>query len=382
MIKVIQSANVWLPQTETWMYNQTKYLPEDVESHIVCRKIKNLDQFYLPNIHVIPEDSLLYRYACSGLKGAKELARLLWLWMIYWKIKPDIVHSHFGDVGWLDSFVVRLTKTKHVVTFYGVDVNMFPKQDPRWIGRYNSLFKSADLFLCEGPHMVQCLINMGCPQNKVKVQHLGVEVGKIPFKPRKWQPDQPLRVLIAASFREKKGIPYALEALGKLQKDASLEITIIGDASPEARSRKEKELILKIIEKHRMDHIVRMLGFQPYKMLFREAYKHHIFLSPSVTAKDGDGEGGAPVTIIEMAASGMPVVSTIHCDIPEVIEHGVTGLLAPERDVDKLVSHIRWLLRNNNSWESMLRAARQKSEREFDVLVQADRLGEFYKDIF
>ena len=378
MIKVIQSANVWLPQTETWMHNQTKYLPEDVESHIVCGKIKNLDQFYLPNIHVIPAKSLLYRYACSRLKGAKQLARLLWLWMIYWKIKPDIVHSHFGDVGWLDSFVVRLTKTKHVVTFYGVDVNMFPKQDPRWIERYNSLFKSADLFLCEGPHMVQCLINMGCPKNKVKVQHLGVEVGKTPFKPRKWQPGEPLRVLIAASFREKKGIPYALEALGKLQKDVPLEITIIGDASPEVRSWKEKELILKVIEKHRMGHIVSMLGFQPYKMLFEEAYKHHIFLSPSVTSKDGDGEGGAPVTIIEMAASGMFVVSTKHCDIPGVIIDGKTGLLAEERDVDGLYERLIWLVLNPEKWRNMLESGRKHVELNFDSRKQGIKLAEIY----
>lgn len=116
--------------------------------------------------------------------------------------------------------------------------------------------------------------------------------------------------------------------------------------------------------------------------LFEEAYKHHIFISPSVTAKNGDTEGGAPVTVIEMAASGMPIVSTTHCDIPEVIEDGVTGLLAPERDVDKLVSRIQWFLKNNNSWEAMLRAGRQKSEREFDVRAQAERLGEIYEGIF
>jgi len=75
-----------------------------------------------------------------------------------------------------------------------------------------------------------------------------------------------------------------------------------------------------------------MLGFQPHAILFEEAYKNHIFLSPSVTALDGDTEGGAPVTIIEMAATGMPIISTKHCDIPEVIKDGVTGFLANERD--------------------------------------------------
>jgi len=381
MTKVIQSANVWLPQTETWMYNQTRYLPEDVESHIVCGKTENLDQFYLPNIHAIPSKSLLYRYACSGLKGAKSLARLFWLWRMCRKVKPDIVHSHFGNVGWLDSLVVRLTKSRHIVTFYGVDLSMFPKQDPQWIGRYNSLFKSANLFLCEGPHMVQCLINMGCPQNKVKVQHLGVEVEEISFKPREWRQSEPLRVLIAASFREKKGIPYALEALGRLQKDVPLEITIIGGATPDERSRKEKELILKVIEKYQMGHIVRMLGYQPYKMLFEETYKHHIFLSPSVTAKDGDAEGGAPVTIIEMAASGMPVVSTTHCDILGLFPEDERKFLAEERDVEGLLSLLRRLIEIKGEWKSTLMACREHIEKEFNCRTQGINLGNIYKGL-
>jgi colanic acid/amylovoran biosynthesis glycosyltransferase len=113
----------------------------------------------------------------------------------------------------------------------------------------------------------------------------------------------------------------------------------------------------------------------------KQAYRNHIFISPSVTASDGDTEGGAPVTLIEMAASGIPVVSTMHCDIPGVIEEGVTGLLAPERDVDGLVSHIRWLLENNDSWETMLKEGRKKMEREFDVRAQAQILSEIYRKI-
>ena len=68
----------------------------------------------------------------------------------------------------------------------------------------------------------------------------------------------------------------------------------------------------------------------------RRPTKHDVFLAPSVTASNGDTEGGAPVAIIEMAASGMPIVSTRHCDIPSVVLDGVTGLLAAERDSEGL----------------------------------------------
>ena len=83
-----------------------------------------------------------------------------------------------------------------------------------------------------------------------------------------------------------------------------LEIVIIGDNTLEPRSQSEKQKILQVIEKYGMQSKIRMLGFQPHCVLMNEAYKHHIFISPSVTAADGDTEGGAPVSIIEMAASG------------------------------------------------------------------------------
>jgi len=46
--------------------------------------------------------------------------------------------------------------------------------------------------------------------------------------------------------------------------------------------------------------------------------------------RDGDCEGGAPVSLIEASASGIPVVSTVPCDIPQEVKDGLTGRLLPE----------------------------------------------------
>ena len=168
--------------------------------------------------------------------------------------------------------------------------------------------------------MALCLAKMGCPQNKISVHHLGVETDKIRFLPRIWNRNQPLKVLIAASFTEKKGIPYALQALSQIYKSIPLEITIIGDANSNSRDYYEKQKILAVIKNGNLEKITNCLGFQPYSVLFTEAYKNHIFISPSITSSDGNTEGGAPVSIIEMMATGIPVVSTTHCDIPEVVD--------------------------------------------------------------
>src|SRR5439155_416909 len=163
------------------MYKQVNYLPESVESHVVCEETENLDQYCLPNIHCLGMTGWLGRIRQWPVKGTKRLTQLLWLRQNCQRIRPDIVHSHFGNVGYFNSWVLRSLQVKHVVTFYGLDVNMLPTQNPRWKSRYRSLFRSASLFLCEGPHMARCLIQLGCPEAKVRVQHLGVEVDKIPF---------------------------------------------------------------------------------------------------------------------------------------------------------------------------------------------------------
>jgi colanic acid/amylovoran biosynthesis glycosyltransferase len=111
----------------------------------------------------------------------------------------------------------------------------------------------------------------------------------------------------------------------------------------------------------------------------KESLKHHVFLSPSVTASDGDTEGGAPVTIIEMAASGIPIVSTTHCDIPEVIEDGVGGMLSPERNPAALAESIAKLVAAPERWPAMLRSARRRIEEHFDARIQGERLARRYE---
>lgn len=380
-ITVIHSVPRWLPQTETWLYSQIEHLPPGVTNHILCEATENLDQFYLPNIHILSRVSPWRYFLNTALCRLGIENNAAFLVKLAKKCQARVLHSHFGNTGWKNLAAARRAGLRHIVTFYGFDVNHLPAIDPRWLKRYDTLFQEVDYVLCEGSYMAECIKKMGCPEHKVRVHRLGVRVDEIPFKPRAWSPGEPLRVLIAASFREKKGIPYALEALGCLQYDVPLRITVIGDAGSEPASQVEKEKIISAIKKHNLKPVVRMLGFQPYNVLFEEAYKHHVFLSPSVTASNGDTEGGAPVTIIEMAATGMPVVSTTHCDIPEVILNGDTGLLAKERDVKGLFVHLKWLVKHPDKWLPMLQHSRRHIETKYNAQKQGVYLSGIYKDL-
>ena len=59
------------------------------------------------------------------------------------------------------------------------------------------------------------------------------------------------------------------------------------------------------------------------------------FAQHSITAENGDMEG-TPVGIVEASYAGLPVISTFHAGIPDVINNRETGLLVEEHDVEEM----------------------------------------------
>lgn len=376
MLRVIHSAPVWLPRTQGWMYHQVRALPAHVEPHVVCERKENLDAFGVAHLHCLSDTPV----RCALDRAVRFLRIRPWLGnlpRVARATRAAVVHSHFGHIGAIDARAVERLGIAHVVTFYGQDVSL-PGRDPRWGARYRAMFARVRAVLCEGPHMAQRVVGLGCPADRVHVHALGVPAAELAFRPRRRAPGEPLRVLIAGSFTEKKGIPDALAAVAALGASVPALVTVIGDAGADPRHRREKQRILDVLARTGLAARCRLLGYQPQRVLLEEAYRHHVFLAPSVHAADGDSEGGAPVTILEMAATGMPIVSTTHCDIPHVIRHGESGLLAEEHDVVGLAAHLRHLAEHPEQWGAMAAAARARIEACFDLEQQGRALAAIY----
>jgi colanic acid/amylovoran biosynthesis glycosyltransferase len=375
---VAHSFEVWLPLTMTWAYNQVRLAP-DVEAIVLAGRTENLEAFPWRPLYV--PTSAADRLRLAATKKARRRAYPLSWGKAVRHHRPQVLHSHFGYRGWRDVPLARRFDLPHVVTFYGHDVTMFPQRWPVWRRRYVELFAAADLFLCEGPYMKASLVAQGCPEAKVQVQRLGVELDRLPCVPREAPADGIVRILMAGAFREKKGMPLALAAVARLRPRHDVRVTVVGDAGPAADEQAEKRRILDVVDREGLGDVVHFLGFTPYERLIEEAYRHHIFLSPSLVAADGDCEGGAPVIIIEMAASGMPVVSSTHCDIPEVVVDGVTGMLASEGDLEALAVRLEELCDAPERWAPMGRAARSRVEELFDVRRCTAALAARYREL-
>lgn len=379
-MNIVQSLPRWLPFTCPWLYNQVVFLPDGIVTSVVCESLENADRFPHPRVYPLIPEHKVSSYAARIARRAGIRQYVPHAIRASRKAGADVLHSHWGDQGWRDLPIAFELGIPQVVQFYGKDVGYLPAQNATWRERYAEMFERVSLVLCEGPHMAEAIVALGCPDEKVEVQRLGVEVERIPVVPRQRSRDDPFRVLIAASFREKKGIPDALAAVGELRNTGiDVRTTVIGDASEDPRSIREARVIHDTVERYSLRGATRFLGYTSRERMFEEAFQHHVFLSPSRTAADGDTEGGAPVALIDVAATGMPIVSTTHCDIPSVVRHGVSGYLAQEGNVPQLVAHLRSLAEDPERGQVMGMQARCHIEEAFDAETLARQLARRYE---
>ena len=289
--------------------------------------------------------------------------------------KVRLIHAHFAPQGffalkWRGKFRIPI-----ITNFYGYDVSELPR-DPQWAERYQVLFKEGDLFLVEGAFMRSRLLALGCPEHKVEIQRIAIPLDKIQFVPRRAKNgNEKVIFIFSGRFVEKKGLMYALQALDEVcKRHKNFEFRIIGDGP--LRPQIEGYLKGSQLSEH-----VQLLGFLNYSDYLIEMQKADIFIHPSVLTESGDSEGGAPTTILEAQAMGMPIVSTYHADIPNVVVPGKSALLSNERDIQQLADNIRILLENPDQWAEMGRAGRNFVEQHHDINKELINLEAKYKDL-
>jgi colanic acid/amylovoran biosynthesis glycosyltransferase len=286
----------------------------------------------------------------------------------------DALVAHFGHVG-LEALRLReagVLPGKLVTFFHGYDLSAFlARNGPR---AYERLFRCGECFLAVSGHWQRRLEALGCPPDRTAVHRMGVDCSRFGFRPRRPDPDGVMRVVSVARLVEKKGIDCGLRAVARaLRRHPEIEYTIIGDGPLRGR-------LTALARDLGLDGRVRFPGWLDGDRVAAELERMHVLLAPSRTAADGDAEG-VPVALMEAMATGMPVVSTRHSGIPELVEDGVSGFLAAESDVNALADGLLRLASAPQAWPDFGRAGRARVEADFNLERLNDRLVERLRDI-
>ena len=196
---------------------------------------------------------------------------------------------------------------------------------------------------------------------------------KFNFNTRQPIIERKVQLLTIARLVEKKGVQYSIKAVANILKkfpNIEIEYKIIGDGPL------RKDLENLISELGIADH-VKLLGWKPQEEIIKVLAEADVFMAPSVTSLDGDQEG-IPVVLMEALAQGLPVISTYHSGIPELVQDKKTGFLAKERDVDSIVEKLEYLLLNKASWPQIRKAGRTHVIENYEIQKLNDQLVALY----
>lgn len=273
----------------------------------------------------------------------------------------DVVLCHFGPNGLRAAKALAPLKhpPKLWTMFHGYDLSSYLRDKGDDV--YAPLFAAGDHFLAVSRHWTDRLNALGCPPDRTAVLHMGVDTKTLRFTPPARTAGQPLRIISIGRLVEKKGYAVsiaALAALGAQAGNLDWRYDIIGDGPLDATLKAQ-------VADLGLGDRVNFLGPLPPSRVLSLLAQADIFLLPSMVAANGDMEG-IPVALMEAMALGIPVVSSIHSGIPELIEHEYSGLLAPEGDVQMVATHILRLAMDPYLGKALAFAARAHVEDEFD----------------
>ncbi|MCH7838576.1 MAG: glycosyltransferase family 4 protein [Chloroflexi bacterium] len=202
------------------------------------------------------------------------------------------------------------------------------------------------------------------PAERVAVVYDGVDTET--FRPLKLRRRPNSLLFVGNSDDRNKGVRYLLEALALLKGRRDVRLTVV--------DRPEASLVPELAGELGIGDRVKLTGRVSREELVRLYNTTQLLVSPSLY------EGfGLPAA--EAMACGTPVVATTAGAFPEVIEQGVSGLLAPPADAPALAKTIERVLDDSRLRRRLREAGRQRIVDHFSWRETAQRTLAVYRDV-
>lgn len=283
----------------------------------------------------------------------------------------DLMHVYFGHTGVHLLPILQRWDRPTVVSFHGMDVQTREDQ-PGYAERLRELLQTVPLAMVRSESLKQRLLDLGCPEAKIRINRTGIPMDQFPWKQRKLPEDgQAWHLVQACRLIDKKGLDLTLQAFAGFSKSCpTAKLTIAGEG-PLEDSLRQMARDLGVAERV---HFAGFLDVDGLRELYHDA---HLFIHPSRMTADQNQEG-VPNSMVEAMATGLPVLATLHGGIPEAVESGRTGFLVPEDDGPALLHHLGLLTQSPETWRTFSEAAAQSARENFEQAAQIQRLESIY----
>jgi glycosyltransferase involved in cell wall biosynthesis len=166
----------------------------------------------------------------------------------------------------------------------------------------------------------------------------------------------------------RKGIRFLIRAVAQLKpRFPEIKLVLAGDGF-------ERPELARLAEELGIGQDVTFLGWVPNAMLPPYYRAAAVSVIPSL-------EEGFGIPAAEAMGCEVPVVATDAGGLPEVVEHGVTGLVVPRGDAAALADAIGSLLEDPMRRRRMGLAGRERALRLFDWDRTAEQLEQVYREV-
>lgn len=327
--------------SETFIRQHIAMLPGEV------RVLHNLSYPLLDN-QKLPKENLLFKirsllWTQTSWKGLVFYGFL----KLFKKVKPDVLLCEYATTAAVMIGALESYKKPFVVHFHGYDASVHEILE-RYHFEYQRIFKNAAAIIAVSQAMKRKLIELGCPENKITYIPYGINGMFTQAEPDKQKP----HFLAVGRFTFKKAPYLTLLAFQKvLMQCPEARLTMVGKGDL-------LEVCQNMAISMGIDEAISFPNALSHEEVCQLMAESCCFIQHSVVAADGDSEG-TPVAISEALMSGLPVVSTRHAGISDIIEHEHTGFLVNELDVDGMAHYMLQLALNPELRRTIGSAARE-----------------------
>jgi len=276
--------------------------------------------------------------------------------------KVDGVLAEYGPTACQNLDVVKFLKLPLVVHFFGYDASLISVLK-NYADQYKKLFSYVDAVVVVSKKMKNDLLALGCPSDKLVISICGPDPDFFKLKPS-YDKQQFIAV---GRFVEKKAPYLTLLAFKKVVYIyPKAKLIMVGDGHLLVMCKN----LVKALNFENNIEFRGVLTPEEIQLLYMDSLA---FVQHSIIAESGDSEG-TPVAILDAQASALPVLSTYHAGIPDVIINNETGLLVDEYDVDGMAKNMIRILKEKELAQKLGMAGRERIRNNFTMEKHLDTL--------
>jgi colanic acid/amylovoran biosynthesis glycosyltransferase len=288
----------------------------------------------------------------------------------------QLVHIHFfWNAIWFFDYV-RHFNIPIIVTAHGTDVN-FAFANPEYRDRITNIFQKVNKVICVSHFIKNKLIELGCPKDKLVVNYLGVPIVSDPHR-RDVNDSGNIRLICVAAFRPEKGHEMLLDVFSAvLAEYPSCELCLVGDGElREALQAKVNALCIA-------DKVL-FCGWKRQENVFQLLSESDIYVQCSkkyFVEGEACKEEGMPISPLEAAMIGLPLVLTDVGGVGEVCIDGINGFLCPYGDVSLMKERIFELIHSSSLRNQFANNSAHLVRSKFDQERNIESLESIYSTV-